>query len=109
MPSEPLWRCNRVPTLRNVLAIGLLESIRQTNHAVFQLRPFPISDPVERRKLARGELANTFYMEDRIYPAFSLVSLIAAPLVLLLGTQLAGLLATLRIRRLRPVTAMRAE
>lgn len=55
------------------------------------------------------ELANTFYMEDRIYPAFSLVSLIAAPLVLLLGTQLAGLLATLRIRRLRPVTAMRAE
>lgn len=55
------------------------------------------------------ELASTFYMEDRIYPAFSLVSLIAAPLVLLLGTQLAGLLATLRIRRLRPVTAMRAE
>jgi putative ABC transport system permease protein len=55
------------------------------------------------------ELAETFYIEDRIYPAVQWQSLVVAPLILLAGTQLAGLFAMLRIRRLRPVTAMRAE
>lgn len=55
------------------------------------------------------EIAQTFYIEDRIYPSVEWQSFVAAPGVLLVGTQLAGLFAMLRIRRLRPVTAMRAE
>ena len=55
------------------------------------------------------EFAQTFYIEDRIYPSVEWQSFVAAPGVLLVGTQLAGLFAMLRIRRLRPVTAMRAE
>jgi ABC-type lipoprotein release transport system permease subunit len=55
------------------------------------------------------EMAKQFYMEERMYPAISLASLIVAPLVLLIGTQIAAFIATLRIRRLRPVTALRHE
>lgn len=55
------------------------------------------------------EMAKGLYVQDRIYPAFSLRGLVTAPLVLLVGTQLAGLVAILRIRRLQPVAALRAE
>ena len=55
------------------------------------------------------ELADTFYIEDRIYPAVTPASLLAAPLVLLMGTQLAALAASGRIYRLRAVQAVRAE
>jgi putative ABC transport system permease protein len=48
-------------------------------------------------------------MADRMYPAFSVFSLVAAPIVLFIGTQLAAILPALRIRRLRPVEALRAE
>ena len=55
------------------------------------------------------EMAGQFYMQDRMYPAFSVGALVTAPVVLLIGTQIAGALASLRIHRLRPVEAMRAE
>ncbi len=55
------------------------------------------------------ELAQQFYVFDRIYPAITAGSLATAPLVLLAGTQLAALIATWRVRRLRPVTALRAD
>jgi putative ABC transport system permease protein len=55
------------------------------------------------------ELATQFYMDDRMYPAISLASLFTAPLVLLVGTQIAAFVATFRIRHLNPVTALRSE
>ena len=55
------------------------------------------------------ELANSLYVFDRIYPSLTLASLTTAPLVLLAGTQVAGLIATWRLRRLQPVVALRAE
>lgn len=55
------------------------------------------------------QYAAQFYMADRMYPAFSVGSLAAAPIVLFIGTQLAAILPALRIRRLRPVEALRAE
>jgi len=55
------------------------------------------------------ELVQQYYMPSRLYPAISLFSMVLAPLVLLFGTQLAAFFATLRVRRLKPVTALRAE
>ena len=56
-----------------------------------------------------GELAEGFYVSDRVYPSFSLMGLASAPLVLLVGTQVAGFIATLRVRKIRPVAALRGE
>jgi len=55
------------------------------------------------------EYARQFYMPDRMYPAFSWEALTVAPLVMLIGTQLAALLPSLRIRRLKAVEALRAD
>jgi len=52
--------------------------------------------------------ARQFYMPSRLYPDFSKEVLLLSPLVMLIGTQLAALLPSLRIRRLRPVIALRA-
>ena len=46
---------------------------------------------------------------ESIYPAFSSASLTTAPLVLILGAQLSALISMLRVRRLNPVDALRAE
>ena len=46
---------------------------------------------------------------ESIYPAFSSASLTTAPLVLILGAQLSELISMLRVRRLNPVDALRAE
>ncbi len=53
------------------------------------------------------DYAQQFYMPARLYPGFSLEVLTLAPLTMLLGSQLAALLPSLRIRRLRPVEALR--
>ena len=53
------------------------------------------------------DYAQQFYMPARLYPGFSLEVLTLAPLAMLLGAQLAALLPSLRIRRLRPVDALR--
>lgn len=58
---------------------------------------------------AMEEYARQFYMPDRIYPALSVEALLVSPLVMLIGTQLAALLPALRIRRMRPVEALRSE
>jgi ABC-type antimicrobial peptide transport system permease subunit len=55
------------------------------------------------------EMAAQLYIDDRLYPAFSLASLLTAPMVLLVSTQIAAFVATLQIRHLRPVEALRAE
>ena len=55
------------------------------------------------------DLAGEFFLPDRIYPAFDLLALTAAPIVLFIGTQLAGFIATFRVNRIQPVAALRAE
>ena len=56
-----------------------------------------------------AEYARQFYMPDRMYPALSWEALTVSPLVMLIGTQLAALLPSLRIRGLKPVEALRSE
>jgi ABC-type lipoprotein release transport system permease subunit len=55
-----------------------------------------------------GEAMRSFHMADRMYPALN-VGVILKPVVLMiLCTQLAGLLPALRVRRILPVEALRA-
>ncbi|HEY5645265.1 MAG TPA: FtsX-like permease family protein [Pseudomonadales bacterium] len=58
---------------------------------------------------AMEEYAQQFYMPDRMYPALSWEAFTISPLVMLVGTQLAALLPSLRIRRLKAVEALRSE
>ncbi len=58
---------------------------------------------------AMEEMAAQYYMPPRLYPALTAEALLVSPLILLLGTQLAALIPALRIRRLRPVEALRSE
>jgi len=51
--------------------------------------------------------ARQFYMPSRIYPGFTPLVLLVAPSVMLLGTQLAAFLPSLRLWRLKPVVALR--
>lgn len=46
---------------------------------------------------------------ERIYPKISWSSAATAPLVMILGTQLAALVSTVRVRGIHPVTALRTE
>ena len=55
------------------------------------------------------EMLRNFHMPDRLYPALSLHSATTAPLVMLVATQLAALLPSLRVLRMKPVNALRAE
>lgn len=55
------------------------------------------------------DMTGAFMLPDRLHPRVALQSLVLAPIVLLVGTQLGALLATLRLRRLRPVEALRAQ
>jgi ABC-type lipoprotein release transport system permease subunit len=56
---------------------------------------------------AMQDYARQFYMPDRMYPALSWEALTVAPLIMLIGTQIAAILPALRIRRLKPVEALR--
>ena len=53
------------------------------------------------------QLAGQMYMPTRLYPAFAPQALFTAPLVMLLGTQLAALIPSWRVRRLVPSQALR--
>ena len=55
------------------------------------------------------EYASQFYMPDRLYPAFSAVALLSAPIVMVIGTQIAAIIPALRVRWLKPVEALRSE
>lgn len=46
---------------------------------------------------------------DRIYPRVTWSSMATAPLVMMIGTQLAALVSTVRVRGINPVTALRVE
>ncbi len=51
--------------------------------------------------------ARQLYLPTRLYPIFAPEALATAPLVMLVGTQLAALLPSLRVRRLAPADALR--
>ena len=55
------------------------------------------------------EMLNQFNIPDRMYPRFSNGAAMAAICIMVLGTQLATLIPALRIRRMRPVEALRAS
>ena len=55
------------------------------------------------------DMAGQFMMPERIHPEVSFLTLGTAPLVLLAGTLVAGLIPALRVRRLKPVEALREE
>lgn len=52
-------------------------------------------------------MASEMYMPTRLYPTFTGEALLTAPLVMFLGTQIAAVLPSLRLHRLRPVDALR--
>jgi len=58
---------------------------------------------------AAQALTTQVYMSARIYPELTPWSLNMAPLVLLVGTQLAAFVASYRLLRMRPSDAMRSE
>ena len=46
---------------------------------------------------------------DRLFPKATLASLLTAPMVMIVGTQLAALVSTVRVRGIPPVSALRVE
>ncbi|MCB1685318.1 MAG: ABC transporter permease [Pseudomonadales bacterium] len=58
---------------------------------------------------AADEILREFNMPDRLYPTFSMNAAVTAALIMLIGTQFAALIPMLKIRRLRPVEALRAR
>ena len=54
-------------------------------------------------------LMQRFHLPSRIYPVLSAGSMLVPAIAMLVGTQLAAVLPTLRLRRLQPVAAMRGE
>ena len=55
------------------------------------------------------DLAAQMKLPSRMYPALSTAALVQAPLVMLLGTLIAAWIPALRVRRMRPVDALREE
>lgn len=55
------------------------------------------------------EMAERLMMPDRLYPLFDLTAMAGAPLIMLAGTLAAALIPGLRVRRMRPVDALREE
>jgi len=56
-----------------------------------------------------GELLRTFHMPDRMYTALDAEGLLRPVALMGVATLLAALVPSLRVRRLRPVEALRAE
>jgi hypothetical protein len=46
---------------------------------------------------------------DRLFPKATLTSLLTAPMLMIVGTQLAALVSTVRVRGIHPVAALRVE
>ena len=55
------------------------------------------------------ELAEQIMLQTRMYPALSTNVFVQAPLIMLAGTLLAAWIPALRVRRMRPVDALREE
>ena len=55
------------------------------------------------------EMLKQYNLPDRMYPKFSTDAAWTATIVMLLGTQVAAIVPALRIRRMRPIEALRAK
>ncbi len=55
------------------------------------------------------DILKAYHIPDRMYPDFSTGAAITAVTIMIIGTQLAALVPALRIRRMRPVDALRAD
>ena len=55
------------------------------------------------------ELAAQMFMPSRIYPAFSTEAIFTAPLILLVGTQFAAFISSIRILYMRPIEVLRGK
>lgn len=55
------------------------------------------------------EILNQYNLPDRMYPAFSVGAAVTSSTIMLVGTQIAAFIPALRIRRMRPVDALRAK
>ena len=62
----------------------------------------PIGGITEQMKIGIG-------VPDRIFPAFAASAFLIAPIVLLVGTQVAAFVAVVRVNWLQPVAALRSE
>ncbi|MCZ6618089.1 MAG: FtsX-like permease family protein [Gammaproteobacteria bacterium] len=91
---EAFWLC----TLGLVLGVG----ISAVMVAITGATGIPL--PAEATEM----LAN-YNLPDRMYPAFSLDAAIVASIAMYIGTQLAALIPALRVQRMRPVEALRAQ
>ena len=56
-----------------------------------------------------SSMAAEMYVSERLYPKATLFGMAGAPALMLVSTQIAALIPSLRIRRLQPVAALRAE
>ncbi len=56
---------------------------------------------------AATEVLSEYNMPDRMYPSFSLMAAVTSGLIMVVGTQIAAFIPALRIRRMRPVEALR--
>ncbi len=66
---------------------------------------------LERTGIGLGDVSQmmrAFHMSDRIYPALDVAVVVKPVLLMILCTQLAGLLPALRVRRIQPAEALRA-
>ena len=91
---EAFWLC----TLGLVLGIGISLVM------VLGLGSTGIPMPADA-----GELLKTYNMPDRLFPVFSSEAAIFSAIAMYAGTQLAALIPALRVNRLRPVEALRAQ
>jgi ABC-type antimicrobial peptide transport system permease subunit len=82
------------------IAIGLAAAVA----VVVPLGAFGVPLPADAADILRR-----YNMPERMYPAFSVVAAWLAASIMLVGTQLAALVPGLRIRRLRPVAALRSS
>jgi ABC-type antimicrobial peptide transport system permease subunit len=55
------------------------------------------------------EMLANYNMPDRMYPVFSLDAAVVASVAMYIGTQLAALIPALRVQRMCPVDALRAQ
>ena len=55
------------------------------------------------------EMLANYNMPDRMYPEFSFDAAVVASIAMFVGTQLAALIPALRVHRMRPVEALRAQ
>jgi ABC-type lipoprotein release transport system permease subunit len=56
---------------------------------------------------AATEVLSAYNMPDRMYPRFSMTAAIISGAIMVIGTQIAAFIPALRIRRMRPVEALR--